>query len=311
MAILNEKIGVDVSSYQGNIDWNQVKASGIEFAIIKIIRKDLSEDKQFRNNWNGCKAAQIPIQGVYNYSYATTVEKAITDARKVVSVLGGNKTMVWLDVEDKCLEGLKSRLIDIINAYGSVIVGAGLKFGVYTGQYFYNTYIKPYGGVNCPLWIARYGTNSGTKEEKYRPQINNMMGWQYTSRGSVKGISGNVDMNVWFTDVTDVVQSDKTENATPVRKTVDEIVQEVLDGIWGNGDDRKNAITAAGYDYEAVRKRVNEIYKSKAKQTHTVVKGDTLSLIAKQYDTSVSALTELNKIANPNKIYVGQQIMVR
>lgn len=307
----NEKIGIDVSSYQGKIDWNQVKTNRIEFAILKIIRKDLSEDKQFRNNWNGCQAVQIPIQGVYNYSYATSVEKAITDAQKVVSILGGNKTMVWLDVEDKCLEGLKSKLIDIINAYGNVIVNAGLKFGVYTGQYFYNTYIKPYGGVNYPLWIARYGKNNGNKDEKYRPQINNMMGWQYTSKGSVKGISGSVDMNVWFTGATDAVQSDKTENTTPVRKTVDEIAQEVLDGIWGNGDDRKKTITTAGYNYDAVQKKVNEICKSKVKTTHTVVKGDTLSLIAKQYDTSVSALIQLNKIDNPNKIYVGQQIRVK
>ena len=70
------KIGIDVSSYQGTIDWKKVKAAGIEFAILKVIRKDLNPDKQFERNWAGCELNGVTIQGVYNYSYATTVEKA-------------------------------------------------------------------------------------------------------------------------------------------------------------------------------------------------------------------------------------------
>ena len=76
-------IGIDVSAYQGTIDWTKVKTGGIQFAILKIIRKDLNRDKQFEANWTGCKANGLTIQGVYNYSYATTVTKARNDARKV------------------------------------------------------------------------------------------------------------------------------------------------------------------------------------------------------------------------------------
>ena len=189
-------IGIDVSEYQETIDWAKVKAGGIQFAILKIIRKDLNRDKQFEANWSGCKENGLTIQGVYNYSYATTVTKARNDARKVAEVLNGREPMVWLDVEDNCQKRLGSKLIDIINAYGDVIRSYGLAFGVYTGKSFYNSYIKPYGGVKYPMWIAAYGKNKGNMDVKYQPQIENMVGWQYTSKGIVSGVNGNVDMNI-------------------------------------------------------------------------------------------------------------------
>lgn len=306
------KKGIDVSSYQGAIDWKIVAVGGVEFSILKIIRKDLTPDKQFENNWNGCHVAGVPVQGVYNYSYATTVEKAKSDAAKVLEILAGRETMVWMDVEDGCMEGLGNTLIDIINAYADVITGAGLDFGVYTGQYFYNTYIKPYGGVNYSLWIARYGKNDGNFDEKYNPKISGMVGWQYTSAGTVAGISGNVDMNVWYEDIARTAErNEESEKESPAEKTVEELAQEVLDGIWGNDPDRKKRMTTAGYDYDAVRARVNEIYKETSTATYSVVKGDTLSGIAKRNGTSVSALVKLNSIVDANKIYVGQKIRVK
>lgn len=193
-----DKKVIDVSSYQGNINWKKVKESGIDFAVLKIIRKDLTPDKQFENNWNGCKESGIDIKGVYNYSYATTVEKAKKDAEKVLGILKGRKTMVWLDVEDNCQKSLGKLLPEIIKAYAKVIEGAGLEFGVYTGQSFYDSYIKPYGELKYPLWIARYGKNNGILDEKYKPQISGMIAWQYTSKGSVSGIEGNVDINLWL-----------------------------------------------------------------------------------------------------------------
>lgn len=213
-------IGIDVSSYQGTIDWKAVKRSGIDFAILKIIRKDLNRDKQFEANWTGCKANGLTIQGVYNYSYATTVTKARNDARKVAEVLNGRETMVWLDVEDNCQKRLGSKLIDIINAYGDVIRSYGLAFGVYTGKSFYNSYIKPYGGVKYPMWIAAYGKNKGNMDLKYQPQIENMVGWQYTSKGTVNGVNGNVDMNIWYHELNELQTVYDTHNnpyAEPTR----------------------------------------------------------------------------------------------
>lgn len=196
---------IDVSSYQGLIDWVKVKAAGIQGAILKIIRKDLNPDKQFENNWAGCEKVEMPVVAVYNYSYATSVEKGRSDAKEVVDILAGRKAKVMLDVEDACLKGLGQKLIDIILAYQAVIHAAGLEFGVYTGLSFYNDYIKPYASqIDCNFWIARYPSTS-RKDVDDAPPVNKqplishiLEGWQWTSTGRVPGISGNVDFNEWY-----------------------------------------------------------------------------------------------------------------
>lgn len=202
---------IDVSSYQGKIDWNKVKASGVQGAILKVIRKDLNPDNQFYNNWLGCERAGVPVIGVYNYSYATTETKAKTDAQTVVKTLAGRKAKVWLDVEDSCQKGLGTKLIRIIQVYQEVILAAGLEFGVYTGLSFYNSYIKPYASfLKCQFWIARYPSNSkmavsSNPSTTKQPVIKHTLaGWQYSSKGSVPGISGNVDMNLWYEEITNV-----------------------------------------------------------------------------------------------------------
>lgn len=194
-------IGIDVSSYQGTINWWAVKQNGIDFAILKVIRKDLNPDKKFEENWKGCKEHNVHVHGVYEYGYITTVAKSRSDARRVLTILNGRKVTVYLDVEDAVMKGLGKNIISIINAYGKVITDAGLPFGVYTGESFYKTYIKPYGGVSYPMWIARYGKNNGKCDVKYQPQVPNMVGWQYTSKGRVGGITGNVDMDVWYKEL--------------------------------------------------------------------------------------------------------------
>lgn len=218
---MSEK-GIDVSSYQGTIDWKKVKAAGVQFAILKVIRKDLNPDKQFEANWSGCEAAGMTIQGVYNYSYATNVEKAKTDARKVVSILGSDRhPMVWIDVEDTVQKNLGQKLVDIIKAYEEVIRSAGMQFGVYTGKYFYNSYIKPYQNQvkDIPFWIARYPTDkvmevSINPSANYKPAVHPILyGWQYSSKGKVDGVSGNVDMNEWYADIeADVSAKDDEES---------------------------------------------------------------------------------------------------
>lgn len=204
---------IDVSSYQGVVDWKKVKASGVDGAILKIIRKDLNPDNQFEANWKGCEAAGVPVPGVYNYSYAASMAKAVSDAKKVISVLDGRKAKVWMDVEDACLKGKGKELIDIILAYQDVIKTAGLDFGVYTGLYFYNTYIKPYAGcLNCNFWTAAYRTPTAENQ----PVLNHTLeGWQYSSKGNVPGITGNVDMNLWYGDIM-TATSAPSENPYPV-----------------------------------------------------------------------------------------------
>ena len=113
--------------------------------------------------------------------------------------------------------------------------------------------------------------------------------------------------------------SDDSKPATPApvtpAKTVDELAQEVLDGKWGNGTDRKERLTAAGYDYSAVQAKVNALVKNQKSTPvyYTVKSGDTLSGIAKKYSTTVSAIQKLNPtlIKNVNLILTGWKIRVK
>lgn len=216
---------VDVSSYQGDINWNQVKAAGVHHAILKVIRKDLNPDTKFEQNWENCRSANVTVNGVYNYSYATTVEKAKSDAQKVLSILNGRACTVWLDVEDKSLQGIGSRLKDLINAYRDVIVNAGYDFGIYTGMAFYNAYLKPYvTQIHCDnFWIARYYNSyqkmdvSTNPKEQYNPKTSvgrEIFAWQYTSSGQVPGVSGNVDLSMIYGDIQASSNTPATSPAT-------------------------------------------------------------------------------------------------
>ena len=305
--------GIDVSSYQGVINWKTVKADGIGFAILKVIRADGTPDKQFENNWRGCQDAGVPIYGVYNYSYATTIDKARSDAKKVLQILGSRSAKVWLDVEDKCFEPLTgTQIVKIIDAYRSIIEGAGIQFGVYTGLDIYNRKLKAFDTANAfNYWIARYPStttmySSTEPNETKKPAIkHNLEGWQYSSKGRINGVAGSVDLDEWYAVDSAPIYSNET------------IADQVIAGAWGNDPIRSIRLKQAGYDPSVIRAIVNQKYNKKPQTTvatnvwHTVKRGDNLSSIAKKYKTTVAIIVALNGIKNPNKIYVGQKLRIK
>lgn len=202
--------GIDVSKWQGIIDWKQVGESKVgesrvEFAILKIIDKKGRVEEAFERNYAGAKEQGLPIS-VYDYSYATSKEKAAKDAETVIAVAKNrNIEYIWLDIEDECQKGIGKTLIDIINAYQKAVEDAGYSFGIYTDLSFYNSYIAPFASfVDCPFWIARYPSIrnmdlSMNPEESKKPAIKHKLwGWQYSSAGKVAGIKGNVDLTIAY-----------------------------------------------------------------------------------------------------------------
>lgn len=203
--------GVDVSGYNKISSYEAVKNDGVQFVILKIIRKDLNLDKLFETHLKGFNKVELPVIAVYNYSYATSVAKARSDASIVVKYLKQfnmpKSTIVYMDVEDNCQKGLGQLLIDMINAYQEVIEKAGYKFGLYTGLSFWNSHIKPYKStLRCQTeWIARYKKGyspmqfAENPEESSKPNIGTPIeGYQYTSSGIVNGIQGSVDLNILY-----------------------------------------------------------------------------------------------------------------
>lgn len=194
--------GIDISSWQGKPDWTKVKKSGVEFAILRIHQKD-GPDASFEHNYKGCKANAIPIGG-YKYSYALTPAQALEEAEDTLSVLAGRGLdfPVFYDLEWNSQRKLGSAAIEkIAETFLNRIKKAGYKVGIYCNMDWYQKVLteklRKY-----DLWIARYpADDNGTIQERLRPDIG--VGWQHSSKGKVSGISGNVDMNVFYKNYTE------------------------------------------------------------------------------------------------------------
>lgn len=198
--------GIDVAKWNGIIDWNKVKADGVSFAILKAIDKTNKKEDAFERNYAGAKSVGLPID-VYNYSYATTIQKAEIDAYSLVEAIKGKIIdRVWLDVEDSLFRTIGNGLIkDIVKTYQNIIEKNGYRFGVYTGLSFYNEHFRGYNSFfDFPFWIARYPISVQMTIDKdpspdKKPNItNDLWGWQYTSNGKVNGINTKVDISLLY-----------------------------------------------------------------------------------------------------------------
>lgn len=146
--------------------------------------------------------------------------------------------------------------------------------------------------------------------------------WQYSSTGKVDGIKGNVDMDYGYIDYPSIIKNggfngwSKGSAAATYTKSVDELAAEVINGKWGNGEERKKKLTSAGYDYTAVQAKVNEILSGKnasttaTYETYTVLKGDTLWGIASKKLGSGARYKEIKTLngLSSDTIYSGQKL---
>ena len=202
--------GIDISSWQGKIDWKKVSDYGMDFAIIRITEVGNVKDSQFENNFAGCNKYKIPV-GVYKYSYAMNISEIQSEARKVVSVLNGRRIQfpVFLDLEHNNQRALGTESIHkMADAFREIIEAASYKFAIYCNVDWYVnvicSHLKKY-----DFWVARYPENdNGTVVERLRPDFG--VGWQYSSKAVIPGISGKVDRNVFYKDYTEAKKEETT-----------------------------------------------------------------------------------------------------
>lgn len=346
--------GIDVSEFQGNIDWNKVKADGIEFAILKLANiydYDTNyKDSKFETNYKEAKKRGIKL-GAYIYNYCNTVDTLRKGLEWAIKKLDGKKLdlPLYLDMEDKDIQGeTVATLTNQCNEFAKYVKSKGYNAGVYANVNWLKNELNPNDfDKKISVWVAQY-----YKECQYEGKYDI---WQYTSSGKVNGISGNCDMNYLYNE--DIIK--ETSSTGEDKKSIDELADEVIAGKWGNGTDRKTNLEKAGYDYNAVQERVNEILSKDNKKsvtevakdviagkygngeerkkkleaegydydtvqakvnqllganvtkTYTVKSGDTLSEIAKKYNTTVAKLVKDNNIKNANLIYPGQKITIK
>ena len=192
---------IDVSSNQGKPDWGKIANAGIKAAMLRIHERH-GQDSSFEHNYKGCKSNGILIGG-YKYSYALTPAQAIDEAEAVIEVLNGRGLdfPIFYDLEWDQQRSLGKQAVEnIAVAFLTRIKKAGYKVGIYCNYDWYKNCLsdalKQY---DC--WIANYPKkelDNGTLQERLRVPVG--VGWQYSEHGKVSGISGNVDMDVFYTD---------------------------------------------------------------------------------------------------------------
>lgn len=189
--------GIDISKHNGAVNWAQVKADGVQFAILRAgYGKEASQkDTQLEANYAGCKSNGVPV-GVYWYSYATTPDEARKEAAVCLSVIKG-KTFeypVYFDIEEpSVLAKGKAACTAIAKTFLEAVEQAGYFVGIYSSKVHLENCITEELRARYAVWVAHYGVDKTTYHGQYGI-------WQKSSTGKVSGIRGNVDMNECYTD---------------------------------------------------------------------------------------------------------------
>lgn len=194
--------GIDVSEWQGKINWAQVKTAGVDFAILRCGYASTYPDKQWHNNVQGCLSTGMPF-GVYLYSRATSPEEASKEADFAISQLksegltGADLALpVYFDMEDSKMAG--KNYAAIAQAFFDKLTAAGYPVGTYANLSWWNTRLTSPVFDKYSKWVAAYNASIGLT---YTPMSNFSEGngiWQFSDYGSVPGISGRVDLNYTY-----------------------------------------------------------------------------------------------------------------
>lgn len=184
-------IGIDVSKYQGNIDWSAVAASGVRYAFVRVGSTQYGIDTKFDQNMRMAAANGVKT-GVYLYSYARNAQEAATEAMFVLQAIA-NYTVsmpVVIDIEDQTQRSLSPQaLAEIANTFCAIIESAGYYPMVYASK---NWFTEKIGPVAYDKWVAQYHTSCSVEDAAF---------WQATSAGSIPGISGRVDIDYQYKDL--------------------------------------------------------------------------------------------------------------
>lgn len=218
-----EVFGIDVSHYQGRIDWQQVAMDNKKFAIMKCQYEAQSHriDEYFEYNYT--EAGKYGLaRGVYIYIARASMDNPKADAESLLKHLKGRKLEygIWLDLEDKTVDVKgKAYIRDLAYLYADIFTKAGYYVGIYCNKDWYTRLIHDDLKRDFDFWIARYpkaDTGAYNKTSNLKPSPDWAVAWQYSSKGNVAGIQTRCDLDVDYDGVVKLIASAPKQNSYPV-----------------------------------------------------------------------------------------------
>ena len=318
--------GIDVSEWQGYINYENVKRDGIEIVYIKASQGSNITDPYFKTNYNNAKANGLKV-GLYHFLTARTVEEAREEAEHFSSVISGTSPDCKLAMDFEELGDLSRKEInDISLAFLERVEELTKKeLIIYSDESnAVNTFSREL-AQRYPLWIAEYGVSRPSRTGNW----SDWTGFQYSDTGRISGINGYVDRDLFKDEIllsSDSNQSIKTKENTKdtiitytVRRgdTLSEIARRygtTVTQIAGLNGIRDRDLIYVGERLRIdVTRSLDEVQKTVHETGHriyTVKRGDTLSEIAREFDTTVNSITRLNDINNVNLIFAGERLRI-
>lgn len=319
----DEKIyqGIDVSEWQGEIDFREVASSGIEVVYIRASEGTNYIDPYFKENYEQAKENGLRT-GFYHFLTATTVDEAEREAEFFVSNIKGLEPDCKLAMDFEVFDGLG---VDEINEISKVFLEkveelSGKECVIYSDASNAENVFDEELAKKYPIWVADYFVEEPSNNGKW----NTWVGFQYTDRGRINGIDGNVDRDRFtggiFLNDTSSIPTDTTKDVEQEYKYISVKRGQTLSKIAKEYDTsykylaKINDISNPNLIYVGEEIKVpvldNERIHDTSHRLYIVKEGDTLSRIAKEYGVSIERLVDLNDISNPNLIYVGEILRI-
>ncbi|MEW5871744.1 MAG: GH25 family lysozyme [Chloroflexota bacterium] len=321
--------GIDVSHWQGRIDWTAVKAAGVQFAYIKATDGGSFLDPSFASNWSGAQAAGL-LRGAYHFFRPIQDPQKQAEFFLKTAVLSGSDLPPALDLEVS--DNLKSAtIIQRVEIWVQAVEAQiGRPPVIYSGVSFLNDFFTtPAGGPplwtrDHLLWIANYLGPTAT-------QPNMPMGWnqwafwQHSASGKVSGINGNVDLD-WFNGAPEQLQALARKPDIAVGQVYTAQAGDSLPSIASKFNRSLAALVEANPQLVQPGAAINipvaapvepqspgtdtDPGSGSAPRTYVIQPGDTLSAIAARFNTTLAALIQANSLADPNLIQIGQRLII-
>ena len=307
--------GIDVSSWQENINWEDVQNNNINFAIVRATYGTTGTDEFFSTNMEGISKTSIH-PGAYHYSYAKSLSEAKEEAQHFLNVIKPYSFSypVAFDIEDSSLEYLGVQtLTDITREFCQTIQNNGYYVCIFSSINWLNNYLDMNALSNFDVWLSQWDSS---------PSYSGNFGiWQYTSSGTVSGINGDVDMDISYRNYPEIISNaglnngsgSSGGNVTYYTVIPGDSLWSIAERFLGSGYKYNKIVVLNGLTSDVIYPgQVLKIPSSGSTINYTVVEGDTLWSIAKKFlgaGTKYGLIMTANDLTS-DLIYPGQVLKI-